>query len=129
VHLGTADHHAVRSPLHDAQEHVRVGLLVRRASTVALGIGHCAAHHEVLALHVLHEVDEARVVGRAELPIHVVGDRVQSVDRVHADAALKAGAGALAELALHAVLHDHVVHALGNLQEAVHALARQLGLC
>ena len=62
------------------------------------------------------------------LLVDVVGDRVQRVDRVHADAALKAGAGALAEPALHAVLHHHVVDALGDLQEAVHALAGELGL-
>ena len=128
VQLGAADHDAVGVALDDAHEQVRIVLLVRRLAAVALGVGHRAADHEVLALHVLDEVDEALVVLGVFRLIDVVGDREQRVDRVHADAALKARAGALAEPALHAVLHHHVVDAFGHLQKAVHALAGELAL-
>ncbi len=48
---------------------------------------------------------------------------MQRVERVHADAALEAGAGELPEPALHLVLHHQVGRALGDVQKAVDALA------
>jgi hypothetical protein len=123
VRLGAADHDAVGSPLHHVHEQVLVLLLVGRLAAVALDIGHRAAEHEILLLHLLHEVAEARVVLRAVRLVHVERHGEQRIGGVHADAALKARPGALTEPALHAVLHHDVVHALRHMQEAIHARA------
>ena len=123
VGLGAPEVDALRRAPADAHEQVGVGLLVGRLAAVALEVGHGAADDEVAPLHGRDEADEARVVGRAVLLVDLEGDRVQRVDRVHADAALEAGAGELAEPALHLVLQHQVVGAAGHVQEAVDALA------
>ena len=41
--------------------------------------------------------------------VDLIGDRVQGVEGVHSDAALKAGPGELAEAPLHLVLHHQVI--------------------
>ncbi len=135
VRLGAADTHAVLGAPGDVHEQVGVGLLVRRLAAVALDVGHRAADHEVLALHVGEEALQPRVVRRAVLLVDLERHRVQRVEGVHAHAALKAGAGELAEAALHLVLRDQVVDAGAHVQEAVDALAgerrnhaRQLGV-
>ena len=128
MQLCAAHHHAVGASLDDSQEHVFLLLLVRGLAAIALGIRHRAADHEVLSLHVLHEFVEALVIVAARRAIDIEGHRIQGVDRVHPDAALEAGAGALPEPTLHAVLEHHVVHVLGHLQEAVDALPGQLRL-
>ncbi len=125
VGLGAADHDPVVAPLDDAEVEVGVGLLGRALAAVALGVGHRAADDEVQLLHAADERAAALVIGRAVLLVDLVGHRIQRVDGVHADAALEAGAGELAEAALHAVLRHHVVRALGDVQEAVHRLAAE----
>ena len=55
-------------------------------------------------LRALEEGEEALVIVGAALGIDVEGDRMARADGVHPDAALEAGAGAPAELALHLVL-------------------------
>ena len=60
--LGAADDDAVVTLLDDVDEHVRVGLLVRRQGAVALGVGHRAVGDDVLVLEVLHVLREALVV-------------------------------------------------------------------
>jgi hypothetical protein len=125
MRLGPADDHAAGAPLDHPAEQVGVVLVGRALAAVALGVGHRPADHEVLRLHGLDERQQARVVAGAVLPVDRPGRGVQRVDRVHADAALEAGAGELAEAPLHAVLHDDVLHALRDVQEAVDALTRR----
>jgi hypothetical protein len=123
VGLGPLQVHALgRAPAH-VHEEVGIGLLVGRLAPVALHVGHRAADHEAPLLHRRDESDEARVVGRAVLPVDLEGDRVERVDRIHADTALEAGARELAEPALHLVLEHQVVGAAGHVQEPVDPLA------
>ena len=126
VGLGAADHDAVVALLDDVQVHVGVGLLVRRQAAVALGIGHGAVGDEVVVLQVLDVLLEALVVLGAARLVGLVGDRVQRVDGVHADAALEAGAGLLAQQALHLDLLGEVVGGLVDVGEAVDPLAGEV---
>ena len=64
------------------------------------------------------------VVGAA-FGIDVEGHRMARADRVKADAALEAGAGAAAELALHLVLGDEIAGLGRHMQEAVDLACRR----
>jgi len=48
---------------------------------------------------------------------------MQRIERIHADAALEAGAGQLTETPLHLVLHDEIGGTRGDVQEAIDAIA------
>mmetsp|Transcript_104101 Transcript_104101/g.299619 ORF Transcript_104101/g.299619 Transcript_104101/m.299619 type:complete len:440 (+) Transcript_104101:281-1600(+) len=119
------DHCAIRLPRVDAHEDVRVLLLARAEVPVALGVRHRAAEHEVLALAHGHEGAEALVVLRAVLLVDVVGRAPHRVGRVLPHAALEAGAGAAAELALHERLLHEVFRGFADVEEAAHAVARE----
>ncbi len=124
VRLGAAHDDAVVALLDDVHVHVGVGLLVRRQRAVALGVGHGAVGDEVVVLQVLHVLLEALVVVGAPGLVGLVGDRVEGVDGVHADAALEAGAGLLAQQALHLDLLGEVLGGLVDVGEAVDASCR-----
>jgi hypothetical protein len=126
VQLGAADHHSAGLAPHHAQEEIGVGLFMRRAAAIALGVGHGSADDKVLPLHAFDKVDEARVIGGSERPIDLEGDRIEGVDGVHAYAALKAGSRALPEPPLHAILRHHVFDALRHVQESIHQEPAQL---
>ncbi len=79
---------------------------MRRFGAVALGIGHGAADHHIGGLRALEEGEEALVIIGAVLGVDVEGHGVAGADGVETDAALKAGSGAAAELALHLMLGD-----------------------
>jgi hypothetical protein len=74
VHLGSAQHDAVRPALHHVHEQIRILLLGRALASIALGIRHCPADDEVLALHVVNERFEARVIVGALGLVDVVAD-------------------------------------------------------
>ena len=71
--------------------------------------------------------EEALVIVGAVLGVDVEGDRMAGADGVQADAALEAGAGAPAELALHLVLGDEIGGADRHVQEAVDRLSLIVG--
>ena len=81
--------------------------------------GHGAANHKVLRLHLDQEAFETGVVGGPMRLVNVEGHGEDGVDRVLPDTALEAGAGALAQCALHVTLGNHVLHTRGNVQKAV----------
>mmetsp|Transcript_9572 Transcript_9572/g.29818 ORF Transcript_9572/g.29818 Transcript_9572/m.29818 type:complete len:233 (+) Transcript_9572:682-1380(+) len=126
VHLGAPQHDAAVSPVHDADEEVRVVLRVRRLRAVAFRVRHRAAHDEVVALHVLDEAPEPRVVRRAVRGVGPKRRRPRRVEGVLADAALEARAGALAEAPLHLVLRRDVLCGRADVREAVHARVDEL---
>ena len=119
VSLGSPDHHAVRTALHDPQEQVAVGLGVRREAPVTLGISHGAVHGEVLLLDVFHVLFEIIEIVRAVNLVHLIGRGPDGVEGVHAHAALEAGCGLLAAEALHLHLEHQVLGALVDVAEAV----------
>ena len=122
-----ADHDAVRSFLDHMHEQVRVGLLVGSQTPVALGIGHGTVHCPVFLLHPAQKLVEALMIGCAQFLVHFEGHAVHGVDRVHPDAALEAGAGFLAEQALHFYFFDQVVGALVKMAEPVDFFAGEMG--
>ena len=126
VRLGAAHDDAVVALLDDVHVYVGVGLLVRRQRAVALGVGHGAVGDDVVVLEVLHVLLEALVVVRALGLVGLVGDRVQRVDGVHADAALEARAGLLAQQALHLDLLGEVLGGLVDVGEPVDLLAGEV---
>ena len=109
VRLGAANDDPVVATLDDMHEHVGIGLLGGPLAAIALDVGHGSADHQVLSLHLGQPVPEPLVIVGAVGGVDVVGDRVPRVDGIHADAPLEAGAGELAEPALHPVLRNHIV--------------------
>ena len=128
MHLGAGDGDAFVVALDHVQEQVEVGLLVRRLGAVAFRVGHGAADDDVGRLRALEEGKEALVVIGAALGIDVEGHRMAGADGVQADAALEAGAGAPAELALHLVFGDELVRRGRHMQEAVGVHAGDVAL-
>ncbi len=122
VHLGSADHNTVGMAFDDVDEEVGISLVGRGFGAVTFGVGHGSAQGEVFLLHVAQEGLEALVVLGAVGRVDGVGDGEEGVDGVHANAALEAGSGELAEFALHAVLGDDVGHAFGDVEKAVDVL-------
>ena len=79
-------------------------------------------------LRALEEGEKALVIIGAVFGVDVEGHRMAGADGVKPDAALEAGAGAPAELALHLVLGDEIVRAGRHVQEAVGQDARDVAL-
>ena len=111
----------------DVHEQVRVGLPARAQPPVALRVRHGAVHHQVVLLHVLQVAAEPGVIPCPQGAVHLVGDRIHRVERVHAHAALETAAGLLAEQALHLDLGHQVRRTLVQVREAVDLLAGQVG--
>ena len=95
------DHDPVRPLFHDTNEHVRVGLFMRRQVPVPFGVGHRAIHSKVLILNHFQEFSKPLMILGPQLLIHFIGYTVHCVDRIHADTALKAGSCFLAKQSLH----------------------------
>ena len=74
------------------------------------------------------EGEKALVIVGAVLAVDVEGHRMAGADGVEADAALEAGAGAPAELALHLVLGDEFAGTHRHMQEAVDLRAGDRGM-
>ena len=72
--------------------------------------------------------EKALVVVGAVLGVDVEGHRMAGADGIEPDAALEAGAGAPAKLALHLVLGDEFARADRHMQEAVDRLPRDVGV-
>ena len=71
--LGTADHDAVGTALHNMDVHVGISLLAGGLGTVALGVGHSAVHGEVIVLNVGQELLEVLVIVGAVLLVDLIG--------------------------------------------------------
>ena len=126
VGLGAADNDTVVAALDDVEVHVRVRLLARCQAAVSLDVRHGAVGDDVVLLQELHVRAEAGVVVSALGLVDVVGGGVEGVDGVHADAALEAGAGLLAQKALHLHLLHQVLGRLVDVGEAVDLLAGEM---
>ena len=125
MRLRAGDVDALLGAARDMHEEIGVRLLRGRLAAVALHIGHRAADHEIPSLNAGEKILEPAVIGGAVLAIEFEGHRVKCVERIHADAALEAGAGELTEPPLHLVLHDEIGRAFRNMQKTIHALARE----
>ena len=62
VSLSTTYNNAVRTTLYNMQEHVGVSLLVRRKTSVTLGVCHSTVNNDVLLLNHLPEVYEVLMI-------------------------------------------------------------------
>ena len=124
MRLRPANVDALLRSLRDPHEHVGIILLMRSLAAIAFNVCHGAADHVAALLRHRDEIQEALVVGSAMRLVNLESYRVQRIEGVHADAALKTGAGELPETALHLVLHDEVFGTLGDVQEAVDAITR-----
>ena len=113
----------------NAHEKIGICLFVGRQSAVALRVGHGAVHRQVLFLHHQQELVEALMVFGAQLLIHLEGDTVHGVDRVHSDTPLEACPGFLPQKALHFHLLDQIVGAPVQMAEPVDLVAGQMGSC
>ena len=103
---------------------VDVGLLVRAAAAVALGVGHGDAQRQVLVLHAVQVVEEAgRVLARAAGVVDARGDLADGVERVVREVALGA-AGFLADQAHGFQLVEQVGRAGVDVLQAVHRACR-----
>jgi hypothetical protein len=95
--LGARDDDAARIALDHVQVAVDIGLLVRPAAAVALGIGHGDAQGQVLVLHAVQVLMEARgVLGAAARVVDARRHLADGVERVVRQVALGA-AGFLAD--------------------------------
>ena len=119
VRLRAADHDAVGTALHHAQEQIRILLGMRRLAAVALRVGHGSVDGQVVLLTVHHELLEILMIVGAVLFIYLVGGGEHGVEGVHADAALEAGGGHLAAQPLHLHLVPQVVGGLMDMGETV----------
>ena len=126
VRLGAADHYALRCPVHDVDEHVRVVLVTGAESAVSLHVGHRAIQHHVLLLDPADVIVEPPVVIGAVLEVALIGDRVQRVQAVHPHAPLEAGRGPPAQHPLHQHLVGEVLGALVDVGEAADLLPGQV---
>ncbi len=121
--LGARDHDAPRIALDHMQVAVGVGLFVRPAAAVALGIGHGDAQGQVLVLHAVQVVQEARGVLLGAAGVVDAGrDLADRVERVVREVALGA-AGLLADQAHRLQLVEQVAGAGVDVGQPVHPLA------
>ena len=117
-------------PIHFAHNmgiHVRVRLLCRPQTPVALGISHGSITHEILILDIPKVFQKPLIVGRSMLLINVVRHYRQRVQRIHASAALETRPGVCAHKTLHLRLPDKIVRTLVYVGESVDASAAQVG--
>ena len=101
---------------------------MRRLRAVALGIGHGAADHDIGRLRPLEEGKKALVIIGAGFGVDIEGHRMAGADCVEPDAALKAGAGAAAEFALHLMLGDEFGRVHRHVEEAVDLAIADAGM-
>ena len=119
LHLGAGDVDTVAVAPDHVQEKIRIRLLVRRPGAVALRIGHRSPDDDVRSLRAAQESQEPLVIIGARLRIDVERHRMAGADGVETHAALEAGAGSPAELALHLVLCDQLLRTRRHVQEAI----------
>mmetsp|Transcript_63948 Transcript_63948/g.169949 ORF Transcript_63948/g.169949 Transcript_63948/m.169949 type:complete len:212 (-) Transcript_63948:62-697(-) len=126
MHLRAPQHdRPVLPPSSHAHEEVRIVLLRRALHAVALGVGHCAAQHDVACLRHPHEVLKAEMVLRAVLLVDVESGGPCGIESVHTDTALETAACAPAQLPLHVRLPHEVVGGFAHMEEAAHAVAAE----
>ena len=125
VEFGTTYHDPVVLAFHDAQEQVRVRLILWPLASVALGIGHRTVHDQVLRLDPGPVIAEPpMIVGSVRL-VALVGHAEYGVRRIPPDAPLKTAACHLAAHPLHPHLVDEIVGALVKMREPVDLFAGQ----
>ena len=129
VCLRAGNVNAVRGALDNVQEQIRIRLLGRRQTAVALNVGHRAVNTPVIVLYIGPELDEILVVLGAASLVGLKGGGVNCVSGIHADTALEARCGLLAEQTLHFYLFDQVVCGLVQMGKTVYLLASQVGRC
>ena len=129
VCLRAGNVNAVRGALDNVQEQIRIRLLGRRQTAVALNVGHSAVNAPIVVLHIGPELDEILVVLGAARLVGFKGGGVNRVRGIHADTTLEARCGLLAEQALHLYLFDEVVGGLVQMGKTVYLLAGQVGRC
>ncbi len=126
--LGAADDDAALPVVHgialdDAHITVRVALLERPQAAVALGVGHGHAQGQVLVLHAMQVVQEARgALGGATRVVNAGADLADGIERVVRQVALRA-AGLLAHQAHGFELVEQVAAAHVDVAQPVHHLA------
>ena len=124
--LGATHDHAVRLDFDDAQVLVGIGLLAGAKAADALDVGLGAATDDVVLLPVAeHLLEPLVVVGAAGL-VAVVGDDLESVERVDAHAALDAAADPVAEQPGHELLLEQVVFRAMDIGETVDLLTGEV---
>mmetsp|Transcript_4388 Transcript_4388/g.8538 ORF Transcript_4388/g.8538 Transcript_4388/m.8538 type:complete len:319 (+) Transcript_4388:191-1147(+) len=102
VHFCTAENHAaVFLAPHNVHKEVWVILLRWCLVAVTLWVGHGAADHVVVLLHLHDELAEALVILRAKLLVDLEGRGPGGIDGIHPNATLEAAAAPAAKLALH----------------------------
>ena len=121
VGLGAANDDTVGTTLHNAQEHVGIGLGMGGQGTVTLGVGHGAVNGQVGLGGILHKLHKVLVIVGAVGLVALIGGGEQGVEGIHTHAALEAGGGLLAAQTLHLDLLDEVLGALVDVGEAVDA--------
>ena len=129
VCLRAGNVNAVRGALDNVQEQIRIRLLGRRQTAVALNVGHRAVNTPVIVLYIGPELDEILVVLGAASLVGLKGGGVNRVRGIHADTTLEARCGLLTEQALHLYLFDEVVGGLMQMGKTVYLLAGQVGRC
>ena len=129
VCLRAGNINAVRGALDNVQEQIRIRLLGRRQTAVALNVGHSAVNAPIVVLHIGPELDEILVVLGAASLVGLKGGGVNRVSGIHADTTLEARCGLLAEQTLHFYLFDQVVRGLVQMGKTVYLLAGQVGRC
>ena len=129
MRLRAGNVNAVSGALDNVQEQVGIRLLGRRQTAVALDVGHGAVNTPVIVLYIGPELDEILVVLGAASLVGLKGGGVNCVSGIHADTALEARCGLLAEQTLHFYLFDQVVCGLVQMGKTVYLLASQVGRC
>ena len=127
--LCTGDIYTVRRALYHVQEQIRICLLRRRQTAVALNVGHCAVNRQVLILNHRPELLEVLVVLGAACFIGFIGGGVHSICCVHADTALETSCGLLTKQTLHLYLLNQVIGGLMQMGKTVYLVAGQVGGC
>ena len=129
VCLRAGNVNAVSGALDNVQEQIRIRLLGRRQTAIALNVGHSAVNAPVVVLYIGPELDKILVVLGAARFIGLERSRINRICCVHADTALEARRGLLAEQTLHLDLLDQIVGGLVQMGKTVYLFAGQVGRC
>jgi TetR/AcrR family transcriptional regulator, cholesterol catabolism regulator len=125
VGLRTGNVNAFVGPFNHMNEKVRVRLLMRRKAAVAFYISHRTADHEIQSLHFGDEALQAFLIIGLILFVDLERRRIERVECVHPDAALKTRSGKLPEPTLHLVLQNHVIAVHCDVKKTVHTFVRE----
>ena len=108
MRLGSSNPDSLVGAIHDVNIEIRILLLVRRQRTIAFDVRHGTANNKVSFVHLGEKGEKPCVIPGAVFLVDFVRHGMQRVQRIHANAALKARAGQLSQSALHFVLHDQI---------------------